>query len=275
VTPPGFGSNLARRVWTALIALPAIVAVDFMGSPSVGVVMVAAAAGIGLFEFFALMSARQVRPMRGAGLVLAGALFLDVVYPGWCGAPLSPLGALLLLLVTLRRAPDLANTVPAAAATLLGATYLGVFGGTLAALRVLPPLGDGSWRIVLLLTIIISSDTAAFFVGHRLGRNRLAPHLSPGKTVEGAIGGLLGGVAGALAVRALGLPGLPFAHAVVLGGAVAAMGILGDLDESLFKRWAGVKDSGGLFPGHGGMLDRLDGLLFGAPVLYYYFLYVR
>ncbi len=275
MTPPGFGSNLARRVLTALIVLPTIVVVAFLGSPALGVVVVAAAAAIGLFEFFALMNARQVRPMRGTGLVLAGAMFLDVVYPGWYGAPLWPLGALLLLLLTLRRAPDLAETVPAAGATLLGATYLGVFGGTFAALRILPPLGDGSWRIVLLLTIVILSDTAAFFVGHGLGRHRLAAHLSPGKTVEGAIGGLLGGVAGALAVRALGLPGLPFLHAVVLGVAVAAMGILGDLDESLLKRWAGVKDSGGLFPGHGGMLDRLDSLLFGAPVLYYYFLYVR
>ncbi|PYQ16541.1 MAG: phosphatidate cytidylyltransferase, partial [Acidobacteria bacterium] len=78
-----------------------------------------------------------------------------------------------------------------------------------------------------------------------------------------------------LAVRALGLPQLPLAHAVILGTGVAVMGIVGDLEESLLKRWAGVKDSGRLFPGHGGMLDRMDSLLFGAPVLYYYFLYVR
>ena len=115
------------------------------------------------------------------------------------------------------------------------------------------------------------SDTFAFFFGHALGRRRLAPALSPGKTVEGAIGGLLGGVVGAFAVRALGLPGLPALDTLALGALVAALGIVGDLDESLLKRWAGVKDSGVLFPGHGGMLDRLDGLLFGAPVLYYYF----
>jgi phosphatidate cytidylyltransferase len=76
-------------------------------------------------------------------------------------------------------------------------------------------------------------------------------------------------------VRALGLPQVPMPHAIGLGLAVAAMGIVGDLDESLIKRWAGVKDSGTLFPGHGGMLDRLDSLLFGAPVLYYYFQYVH
>ena len=160
MTPPGFGSNLARRVLTALIVLPTIVVVAFRGSPAVGVAVMAAAAAIGLFEFFALMQARQVRPLRGSGLVLAAAMFLDVVYPGWYGAPLWPLGALLLLLVTLRRAPDLAETVPAAGATLLGATYLGVLGGTFAALRVLPPLGEGSWRIVLLLTIVQEAPNA-------------------------------------------------------------------------------------------------------------------
>jgi phosphatidate cytidylyltransferase len=99
--------------------------------------------------------------------------------------------------------------------------------------------------------------------------------VSPGKSVEGALGGLVGGVVGAFAVRQLGLPELPPLHTAGLGIAVAAMGIVGDLDESLLKRWAGVKDSGTLFPGHGGMLDRIDSLLFGAPVLYYYFLYVR
>jgi phosphatidate cytidylyltransferase len=98
---------------------------------------------------------------------------------------------------------------------------------------------------------------------------------APGKTVEGAVGGLVGGIVGALAVRALGFPDLAWPHAVVLGLAVAVAGMAGDLFESVLKRWAGVKDSGRLFPGHGGMLDRLDSLLFGAPVLYYYFQYLR
>ena len=102
----------------------------------------------------------------------------------------------------------------------------------------------------------------------------MAPKISPGKSIEGAVAGLVGGALGALAVRELGLPDLPLLHTLILGVSVAALGIVGDLDESLLKRWAGVKDSGTLFPGHGGMLDRLDSLLFGAPVLYYYFLYM-
>ena len=270
-----FWGNLALRVGTALVALPALLAAFFLGPPALGVALVALAAGIGLFEFFGLMRARSVRPLRRTGLVLAGAMFLDVTYPEWYGAPFWPLAALLLMIVTLRRGADLAEAVPAAATTLLGATYLGALGGTIAALRILHPVADGAWRIVLLLAIIMVGDALAFFVGHAFGRRQLAPQISPGKSVEGAMGGLLGGVAGALAVRALGLPQLPLGHAVTLGAGVAVMGIVGDLEESLLKRWAGVKDSGGLFPGHGGMLDRIDSLLFGAPVLYYYFLYVR
>jgi phosphatidate cytidylyltransferase len=197
-----------------------------------------------------------------------------VVAPGWLPVPFAPLGALLLLTLTLARGSDF-EAVSAAAATLLGAVYLGALGGTIAALRILAPVGEGGWRVVLLLGILVFADSVAFFVGHALGRRRLAPVVSPGKSVEGALGGLVGGVAGAFAVRQLGLPDLPVLHTMGLGVAVAAMGIVGDLDESLLKRWAGVKDSGTLFPGHGGMLDRLDSLLFGAPVLYYYFEYVR
>jgi phosphatidate cytidylyltransferase len=180
---------------------------------------------------------------------------------------------MLLLAVTLARGEH--ESVSAAAATLLGAVYLAALGGTIAALRILPPVEEGGWRLVLLLGILVFADSFAFFVGHALGRRRLAPRVSPGKTVEGALGGLVGGLVGAFAVRQLGMPELAPLHTAGLGVAVAAMGIVGDLDESLLKRWAGVKDSGTLFPGHGGMLDRIDSLLFGAPVLYYYFLYVR
>ena len=271
---PGFLANLARRVGTALVALPALLAAIFLGPPWLGVAVVAAALAVGLYEFSALLQARGIRPMRHVAFLLAAALFLDVVSPGWLPVPFAPLGALLLLTFTLWRGADF-ESVTAAAATLLGAVYLGALGGTIAALRVLPPAEDGAWRLVLLLGIQVFSDSLAFSVGHAFGRRRLAPSVSPGKSVEGALGGLVGGVLGALAVRTLGLPALPLVHAAGLGVAVATMGIVGDLDESLLKRWAGVKDSGALFPGHGGMLDRLDSLLFGAPVLYYYFQYVH
>jgi phosphatidate cytidylyltransferase len=270
-----FRRNLAARVLTALVVLPALLAAFLLGPPALGVLVVAAAVLLGMLEFFRLLEARGLLPQKGPGLLVGAALFVEVARPRGSGVPFWPLAAVLLLSFALLRGGGLAQTVPSAAGTLLGAVYLGGLGGTIAGLRVLPPLGEGAWRIVLLLAIIMASDTLAFFVGHAVGRHRLAPDLSPGKTLEGALGGLLGGVLGALLVRALGLRGLPALHAVALGVGVSALGIVGDLDESLLKRWAGVKDSGRLFPGHGGMLDRLDSLLFGAPVLYYYFLYVR
>jgi phosphatidate cytidylyltransferase len=271
---PGFLANLARRLATAAIGIPVLLLVFFRAPAWAGVGLVAAALVVGEYEFFGLLRARGLAPMRLVGLLLAAAFFLDLAYPGWLGVPSAPLGVLLLLAFALSRGADF-ESVSAAAATLLGAFYVGALGGTIAALRLLDPVDKGPWRILMLLVVIMVSDTFAFFVGHAFGRRKLAPSVSPGKSVEGALGGVLGGVVGAFVVRALGFPEMPAWHAAVLGAVVAVVGIVGDLDESLLKRWAGVKDSGALFPGHGGMLDRLDSLLFGAPVLYYYFQYLR
>jgi phosphatidate cytidylyltransferase len=273
--PEGFARNLRSRVLTAVLVLPPLLAAILLGPPWLGAAVIALAAGVGLFEFFGLLMARGIRPMRLTGSVLAAAFFIEAAWPAVLPRPLLPLLAVALLSTTLLRGMDLLESVASAALSLLGALYLGALGGTIAGLRVQDPEASGGWRIAFLLITVMLSDTAAYFVGCTLGRHRLAPRLSPGKTVEGALGGLAGGVAGALLVRALGLPQVPVAHAVGLGILVAVLGIAGDLDESLLKRWAGVKDSGTLFPGHGGMLDRLDSLLFGAPVLYYYFLYIR
>lgn len=275
-TGPGFKANLARRVLTALIALPILLAALLLGPPLLGGTVVLAALLLGLWEFFSLLEARGLVPYRVTGAVMMLAIFVEVVTRlDWVGPPLWPMVALVSLTALLLRVGDFTATVPAAALTLLGATYLGALGGTIAGLRLLEPQIVAPWRLVLLLAIIMGADTAAFFVGSAMGRRKLAPGISPSKTIEGAAGGLLGGVGAALAVWAAGLPGVPAWHAGLLGGVVAILGMLGDLLESLLKRWAGVKDSGRLFPGHGGMLDRLDSLLFGAPALYYYFASMR
>ena len=266
----GFGADLWKRFGTALVVLPLLLTCLLLGPPSLGVAIVAAAVLIGTSEFFDLIEAAAVRPLRWAGTAAVVGLFLEAALPR--RAPLLGPGVLVLLLAVALSAPlERSMRVPAAASTLLGAAYLGSLGGTMAALRVMEPLSLGGWRMVLLLGIVMGADTTAYFVGRIFGRNALAPGLSPGKTVEGALGGLLGGALGGLWIRGLGLPGIPAADALLLGLVVAVLSEVGDLFESLLKRWAGLKDSGRLFPGHGGMLDRLDSLLFGAPVLYYYF----
>ena len=267
-------ANLIRRVATAAVALPLLLAAFFLGPPLLAAGIAAAAVLVGLWEFFGLMKARGLAPFHVPGVVLLMAIFVEVARPV-VPASLWPAVALVTLICLLPRGTDFSSTVPSAALTLLGSAYLGSLGGAVAALRVLPPDRDGAWRLVLLLSIVMVADSAAFFVGSVAGRRKLAPAISPGKTIEGAAGGLAGGIAAAAVVRSLGLPFVPLGHALLLGLAVAALGIAGDLVESLLKRWAGVKDSGVLFPGHGGMLDRLDSILFGAPVLYYYFTLVN
>ena len=271
-----FRGELLRRLATAVVALPLVLGGLLLGPPWLGLAIVVSALSLGLLEFYGLMAQRGLRPLRPVGFVLLFAIFFQVVgQPPWLAVAVWPLVVLLVLVTLLGRGSDFTVSVPSAALTLLGAAWLGALGATVAALRLLAPRAEAPWRLLLLFATIMVSDTAAYFVGKAMGRTRMAPAISPGKTVEGALGGLLGGVLGALAVRFAGLPALPLADAVGLGASVAALGMSGDLVESLFKRWAGVKDSGRIFPGHGGMLDRLDSLLFGAPLLYYYFTFVR
>ncbi len=125
--------------------------------------------------------------------------------------------------------------------------------------------GAGWQWVVLLFVVTWANDTLAYFTGRFLGKHPLAPRISPKKTWEGFWGGAAGSVVGALVVKALFLPRLSIPAAVLVGAGAAFLGPLGDLCESMLKRAAGVKDSGKLLPGHGGLLDRIDAVLFAAP----------
>jgi phosphatidate cytidylyltransferase len=262
-------------VGTAAIALPLLVLLLFKAPPMATVALVAVACAIGLWELFAMLGAGGLAPLKVVGAACAAVFFFSVATPWLVEAPALPAITVVIAAVALYRAKDMSKSIPGAAATLFAAAYVAALGGTIAALRVLEPASDGAWRVTLLLAIVMTSDTFAYFTGSAFGRHKLAPRVSPGKTVEGLAGGLAGGILASLVVRRFGLPGIPALAAIALGVVVSAFGVTGDLVESLVKRWSGVKDSGRLFPGHGGMLDRLDSLLFGAPVLYYYFLYAR
>jgi phosphatidate cytidylyltransferase len=159
-------------------------------------------------------------------------------------------------------------------ATVFGPLYLG---GGMAAIVLLKrdAAGDGPGFVLLSLMLSWLSDTGAYFAGRFLGKRKLYPAVSPKKTIAGAFGGLGGAVVGALLASFFYLRSLPVAHGVVLALVGGALGQLGDLGESLLKRSVGVKDSGGIVPGHGGILDRVDALLVTATVSYLYVVFVR
>ena len=163
-----------------------------------------------------------------------------------------------------------AEALASVSATLFPALYIGL---PIAALIGIRALGGPRVLFLLMLTVIVS-DTSQYYTGRLFGRRALAPAVSPKKTVEGAVGGLVFGTALFAVVGMWWLPALPVALRVLLGLTLVALGIAGDLFESMLKRSAGVKDSSALIPGHGGVLDRIDALLFAAPVYYIVLKYV-
>ena len=158
------------------------------------------------------------------------------------------------------------------AVTILGVIYVAFLGGFLVATRMgfenRPNLSTHLLGYFFL--VIFGSDIGAYLAGRALGKNKLAPMISPGKTVEGLIGGLAFAAVAAAAATWWFFPELPYTFSMPLAVALAGVGVLGDLCESAMKRGVGAKDAASILPGHGGFLDRLDSLLFGAPILYYF-----
>ena len=147
-------------------------------------------------------------------------------------------------------------------------------GGLLASVGRLHLAEHGGQWVLLAMWIAWASDTGAYFAGRFFGKHKLAPRVSPSKTIEGAVGGVLGSLTGALAAHFWFLPSLPLANAIVLTVVANLLGQSGDLVESLVKRSTGVKDSGSILPGHGGMLDRVDALMFTSTACLLYTLWI-
>lgn len=255
---------LKQRVASALILLPLVVALAWLGHPWM-TLGVALALAVAAWEFARLGTRLGHRALPALSVAVALALTLER------GFTLGRYQEMLLVLVLIAAAvvyvlqPHSRTVTESWAITALAGIYVGLLGSYLVALRA---LSDGlAWLVLAVVTVWIG-DTGAYLVGRATGRHKLAPLISPGKTWEGVAGGLAAALAGGVAIA--WLAGLSPAHGLVAGLVAGAICPFGDLAKSLVKREAGVKDSSNLIPGHGGMLDRVDTLLFAAPLMYYY-----
>lgn len=238
----------------------------FAAPPLLFWLVITAGAAIGLAEFF-----RMVKIFPGSGtLLLATILSCAPVALSFTGVPSAVLsgGYLALLgivLLVLKLYAGLTDGLAVLTKAGFAVVYIALCSAHLVLIRYLP---DGSAWLLLLTAITAGSDTGAYYAGRRFGKEKLCPYISPGKTVNGALGGALLAVILAVTVAALFLPDTSLVK-VALGAIIlSGIGIAGDLTESIIKRGTGVKDSGTLLGGHGGLLDRIDSLLLTAPLLY-------
>lgn len=267
------GSTAVRAV-TAVALIPVVLALIW--TPRLDLAFTLFVTGlvfIGLREFFRLAAARGIETCAWCGTLL-GTLLVPVTLLQ-ASTPVRVTDLFLLAVLALGALHVLLgkHTLAGYAVSVLGVAYVGLLPAHFVMLHGLP---DGPGLVTLMLVAVILSDTGAYFAGKSLGRHKLAPRVSPNKTREGAAGGVAAALAGMAVLYLLhthaGMRFFPvrsLSAYLAVGAALAVIGQMGDLVESMLKRDAGVKDAGGLFPGHGGVLDRCDGFLFAGPALYY------
>lgn len=269
------------RIITAVILLPFLIASILVSwLQPLFVVLAAAAMVLGLYEFYLLAGKKGIKADAAAGYLAAVALFTIFYFatPNPMQDRLDVQSLILVLLIltigtlvaaTFRGAP-FEKMIASAGATILGVLYVVLLGGHLVALRTGFPQKLSAHLLSFFFLVLLGSDTGAYYVGRAIGRHKLAPKISPGKTWEGVAGGVVAGLALATVAHFWFFRELPLKWALPLAAVMTTLGILGDLTESALKRGAGVKDAAKILPGHGGVLDRLDSLLFNAPLLYYF-----
>lgn len=257
-----------KRVLSSVVLLPLLILLILYGGVRGFGLVVSLVIVLATYEFYQMVESRQLTCYKIPGLILSWVvscsfLFQNIILINFTLAAAS----ILIILYGLFSRHPLSTSIISISTTIVGILYISWLLSHLVLLR---GLEEGKWLLFYLLLVTWMGDTAAFYVGSSIGKHKLAPRVSPKKTLEGAIGGLGGSVLASLVAKGWLLPFLSYKHAWILGVVVAVFGQLSDLGESLFKRDAGLKDSGHIIPGHGGILDRLDSLLFSTPVFYYY-----
>lgn len=257
---------LHARLLTAVIALPPLIWLLCCASSGLFSLVLLLCSALGLYEYFLLIQARLSFSALwgiGWGMVVAGSVLF---YPFSVVGSAIVSGLLLVFLLSLKDSQP-SRGLLSVSDTLLGVIYVGFLVPHIALLRHGP---DGvGWTFFVFLVAMLG-DTAGYAVGKQWGKHKLIPHISPGKTVEGSVGSVVGNLCGAGVAWAWFLPQRTLFELLFLGLVAGIFAQVGDLCESAIKRAFGAKDSGHLFPGHGGILDRLDSLLFPAAFIYYY-----
>jgi phosphatidate cytidylyltransferase len=267
------------RLITALVVLPVLIAsilISFL--QPLFVLLAAAAMALGLFEFYVLAKKRDLKPDVVAGYLAAASLFVIfyIVRPWQLLDMLFLIQAVLIVFIpgtliatTLRGAPY-EKMLASAGATILGVLYVVFLGGHLVATRTGFTQEVSADLLSFFFLVLMGADTAAYYLGKTFGKHKLAPSISPGKSWEGVVAGLVVSLLMAALAHYWFFRDLPLKLALPLAAVMTGLGIFGDLTESALKRGAGMKDAANLLPGHGGILDRLDSLLFNAPLIYYF-----
>lgn len=272
---------LAKRFLTGIIAIPLLVALIGWGSENIFLIIVMLTAGLALIEFYKINLdsnefGKALAVTVGLSLIWCIYYFKDSLssfqtngmgcFITWSIA-LITLAVFMSMLLHLTLFPKNVILVKKPLIAVIGILYVGLF---LSYLILIRSGTDGKSWVFFTLLLVWFSDTGAYAVGKVLGKNNLFPVISPNKTIEGYLGGLAASLIAAFTCKAFFFKDISTTHCILLALGIGVMGQLGDLLESTFKRANNLKNSGNLLPGHGGMLDRIDSLLFVTPFVYYY-----
>lgn len=272
---------LRARLATAAVVIPLLLALILYGPYWLFALVVGSLAVLGVAEYAAMafpvrMGERVLNVLLGTLLVVAVATPDPHILPAALSAII--IGGLIWTLVVRR---DFEDGLRDLGLSLVGIFFTGLLLPHFIWLRKLDiwqvgwPLAPGAGWVIFVLLIGMAGDASGYAVGHAMGRHKLAPRVSPGKTIEGSIGIVLASLIAGVAAKLILLPQHSWVEVLLLALTMAVLGQLGDLSESIMKRAFGVKESGWLFPGHGGVLDRTDSLLFPVTFLYYYVVFTQ
>ena len=259
------------RIISSIVSLPILLAIIYFGTPFHFFLLLEFAIFIGLYEFYRMIEKGGLGCYKWAGIILGILLSLAIFKGAYINLVIAASVIILFIIRIFEGNTDKAKALPYISNTIFGIVYVSFLMSYLGVIRA---SGDNGRELIFFVLLITwMGDTTAYYGGKGFGKHKLAPAISPKKTVEGAIIGLIGSIVGAIIAKSWFLD-ISILNAIAAGILIGVFGQFGDLSESIIKRNLQVKDSGGIIPGHGGILDRVDSLLFSAPVFYYYYSFI-